>query len=146
MTAPSPFLPNSKLQYAWDSTSLGWLKTCPRYYQLSMIEGWRSKRPSVHLIFGGHYASAMERYHKARAQNQDHASATRSTLRQLLTDTFGWQSDDPNKNRETLIRSVLWYLDKWSNDPAKTVILSNNKPAVELSFRLELDETKILLS
>jgi len=44
------------------------------------------------------------------------------------------------KTRETLVRSVIWYLEEFGeNDAAKTVILKNGKPAVELSFRLELD-------
>jgi hypothetical protein len=35
---------------------------------------------------------------------------------------------------------VIWYLEEFgTNDAAKTVILANGKPAVELSFRLELD-------
>jgi hypothetical protein len=44
------------------------------------------------------------------------------------------------KTRETLVRSVIWYLEEFGvNDAAQTVILANGKPAVELSFRLEMD-------
>jgi hypothetical protein len=50
-----------------------------------------------------------------------------------------WASDHPSKNRETLVRSVIWYLDQFKDDPAATLILANGKPAVELSFRMELD-------
>src|SRR5205085_2132611 len=50
-----------------------------------------------------------------------------------------WKSDHHAKNRETLIRSVIWYLDNFKDDPAATLILANGKPAVELSFRMELD-------
>jgi hypothetical protein len=40
---------------------------------------------------------------------------------------------------------VVWYLLQFGpNDPTKTVILSNGKPAVELSFRLQVDEDLIL--
>jgi len=50
-----------------------------------------------------------------------------------------WLSDDPNKNRATLLRTVVWYLEQFGqNDPFETVILASGKPAVELSFRLEL--------
>jgi hypothetical protein len=65
--AISPFLPGTKVQFAWDSTSLGWLKTCPRLYQYSMIEGWRSSAKSVHLEFGGLYHSGLEMYDKQRS-------------------------------------------------------------------------------
>ena len=34
--ATSPYLPGTQVQWALDSTSLGALKTCPRYY-LSLI-------------------------------------------------------------------------------------------------------------
>jgi hypothetical protein len=34
---------------------------------------------------------------------------------------------------------VVWYLDQFENDPAKTVILNDGRPAVELSFQFDLD-------
>lgn len=52
--------------------------------------------------------------------------------------TADWKSDDNYKNRYTLIRTVVWYLEQFADDPAKTVILANGKPAVELSFRFNL--------
>jgi len=51
---------------------------------------------------------------------------------------YPWQSDDKNKTRYTLIRSLVWYLEQFKDDPAETVILENGKPAVELSFRMEI--------
>ena len=56
-----------------------------------------------------------------------------------MINTAGWQFDHPYKTRENLIRSVIWYLEEFKEDPAQTVILANGKPAVELSFRMELD-------
>lgn len=46
------------------------------------------------------------------------------------------------KTIPNLFRTVIWYLDQFGvNDACKTVILSNGKPAVELSFRYELGHT-----
>ena len=45
----SPFLPGTQIMYAWDSTALGLLKTCPRLYQYTIIEGWGSRDESIHL-------------------------------------------------------------------------------------------------
>lgn len=181
--SPSPFLPGTKVQFAWDSISLSWLKTCPRLYQYSMIEGWRAKGTGVHLKFGKLYHSALEFYDKLRLPRPDdphghwgpdaydHDNALREVVLQVLHDTWdydkchacedgrardtgyicltckgsgkmnghSWASDHPAKNRETLIRSVIWYLDHFKDDPAATLILANGKPAVELSFRMELD-------
>ena len=136
---------NTNLQLAWDSTSLGALKECPRKYQLSIIEGWVPRRESVHLTFGLHYHAALERYDHARAEGASHDEATIKALRYALEVTWNrelsrpWLSDDPNKNRWTLVRTIAWYLDQFESDPLKTVVLKNGKPAVELSFRLELD-------
>ena len=144
--SPSPFLPGTKVQFAWDSTSLGWLKTCPRLYEYQMIEGWRPRGSGVHLVFGQHYHSALECYDKYRALEPErtHDEAVHNTVHELLLWTWDrengpWTSDHPSKNRETLVRSVVWYLDQFKDDPAATLILANGKPAVELSFRMELD-------
>src|SRR5438046_4651295 len=57
----------SGMQLAWDSTSMGLLKECPRKYQLSILEGWTPKRTSVHLLFGLWYHGALERYDHAKS-------------------------------------------------------------------------------
>ena len=46
-TAPSPFLPGTKIQYALDSTSLGNFKTCPRLYYYTNILGWQPKEETM---------------------------------------------------------------------------------------------------
>jgi hypothetical protein len=65
MPAPSPFIEGTRLQFAWDSTSLGYLKECPRKYYYTMIEGWRGRGESVHLRFGQEYHAALEHYDRA---------------------------------------------------------------------------------
>ena len=133
------------LQVAWDSTSLGALKTCPAYYKYTIVDGWTPRSVSVHLIFGLHYHAALERYDHARTQGHDHQSAHRLALRYALEATWDydlgrpWDSEDKYKNRETLIRTVSWYLDRFEDDPLETVQLASGKPAVELSFRFETD-------
>jgi len=136
-TAVSPFLPQTKIQFAWDSTSLGWYKTCPRLYYYSMILGYRSRSTSVHLDFGIWYHSALELYDKITFQGVGHEEALRKVVRKTLQDTFGWESDHV-KNRFTLIRSIIWYLDEFAADPAQTHRLASGEPAVELSFRLPI--------
>lgn len=155
--SPSPFLAGTQIQFAWDSTSLGWLKTCPRLYQYSMIEGWRSRGQSVHLDFGQYYHHALELYDRHRATGQDHNEALFRAVAyclevtwldtvynldtgEIITEAGPMDWGHNLKTRETLCRSVIWYLEEFGeNDAAKTVVLANGKPAVELSFRLEMD-------
>jgi hypothetical protein len=135
----SPFIAGTKIQYAWDSTSLNWLKECPRKYQYCMIEGYQSKMKSIDLDFGSEYHSGIELYEHVRQNGHDHNTALCEVVHQALINTRTWTSDDPNKNRETLLRSLIWYLDEFVEDNAKTITLANGKPAVELSFKFKLD-------
>lgn len=140
----SPFLPGTKIMFAWDSTSIGYFKTCPRLYQLVMLDGWAPLSDSIHLIFGSEYHSALERYDHSRALGTPHETALRDTVTEILRRTSDWVLDLESKagrykNRETLIGLVVDYLDNFVDDPCETYIKSDGSPAVELSFRFELD-------
>lgn len=147
--AESPFYAGTFVQRAWDSTSLGWFKTCPRLYYYSMIEGWRSKREAIDLVFGIHYHKALESYDKLMALDPQHDAAVKTVVRRALIDTWDRATSTPwspehVKNRWTLIRSIIWYLDHFKDDAAKTHILQSGAPAVELSFRMQLTEDILL--
>lgn len=140
----SPFLPGTKVQFAWDSTSLGYLKTCPRLYQYIMIDGWSAKDESVHLRFGSEYHQAIQEYDIERANGTKHEEAIRHTIQNLLIRIADWQVDEDlragkYKNRTTLLQLCVDYFDFYADDPAQTLILDSGKPAVELSFKFELD-------
>lgn len=134
----SPTLPGYQLY--WDSTSLGHLKTCPRKYYYSLVLQLGTRQQSAHLTFGQFYHKALETYDHLRSEGQDHEGATRGALRCALTISWGWESDIPEKTRETLVRTVCWYLEQFREDPVETVQLANGKPAVELSFRFQVTE------
>lgn len=139
----SPFLPDGR-QWVWNSTSLEPAKSCARKYYYQVVLGLRSKARSVDLEFGKHYATALERYHKYRAQDIDHENALYEVIALTLTET--WEGDrprepnHPTKNRFTLIRSIIWYLEEYREDPCKTIILADGKPAVELRFSFKLTD------
>src|SRR5258705_1647785 len=137
--SPSKFLPNSNIHFAWDATSIEYLKRCPRLYQYEMLEGWKPNDENIHLRFGAEFHTALHQYQLVIADGIDHDEAVFHTIRELLYRVEDWNPDHKYKNRFFLIRSVIRYLDKYKDDTAKTVMQSNGKPAVELSFRFELD-------
>lgn len=137
-----------RLQLAVDSTSLGLFKDCPRKYYYSIILGYQPKTESVHLTFGLLMHGSAERYHHKKAEGLSHDDAVDFVVDWLLKETWNkqlnrpWDSGDSYKNRFTLLRTVVWYLDKYGdNDALETVILANGKPAVELSFSFPLGYT-----
>ena len=137
---------SSGFQWAWDSTSLSAFATCPRKYFYSNLQGWTSELRSVHLIFGGHYATALEHFHKHRAAGLDYNDALRLVVREALVATWDAEREVPQdwlhntKTRDTLIRSIVWYLEHYKDDPMQTVILSDGRAAVEYSFSVDLSE------
>lgn len=167
--APSPFFEGTSFQFAWDNTSLEALMTCPRKYQLSILEGWRSKTPSAALDFGRLYHAGLELVDVALHQGLSLDEALRKAIRQLLEATTKrvvsiegvkfevsntevdpghkvelhfWQSMDSKRTREILIRSIIYYYAQYSPDPMKTLTLPNGQPALELSFTFTLDMPK----
>lgn len=111
-----------------------------------MIDGYGEGDQSIHLRFGIEYHKALEEYDFAKCDGADHEEAVKVVVTQLHERTFDWVVDETTKagkykNKASLMRSVIWYLDHYRSDVAKTVILDNGRPAVELSFKFELPWT-----
>lgn len=137
--------------FAWDSTMLKSAEKCLRYFQYKMVEGWQPVRKSVHLVFGGHFAHALERYHRLRAEGKTLDEALEEIVLLTLKNTWlpigaingkiigaPWDSMDNTKTRETLIRSIIWYVDEFAEDPLETVV-NDGKAAAEYSFTFGVD-------
>lgn len=141
---PSPFIEGTYVQYAWDSTSLEYIKRCPRLYYYEMIAGWKAPGENIHLRFGIEYHQGLHDYELAKAAGADHEEAVKEAVKQLLIRIHEWDPEphtqsEENKSRSNLVRTVIWYLDHYKDDPASTVILANGKPALEVSFRFNLE-------
>jgi hypothetical protein len=143
------------VQWAWDSTSIKAALKCPRYYQYKIMEGWESPGTSVHLWFGGILATVLEHFHKRIAEGVSYEEAQREAALETLVLSWDHELDaegnriegtgaahttDINtKTRETLFRSVIWYLFNYENDYYKTFVTQEGKSAVEHSFQLPVD-------
>lgn len=148
VTPTSPFsdrLPG--LQLAWDSTSLSFLKQCPRLYQYVIVDGYTGGT-NDNLEFGQLFHSALELYARLATEGElSHDQMMIKIARWLMVNTWDFElgrprltdDEEPNKTRDTLFRTTIWYLDRFRNDPMKTMTLPNGQPAVEVSFRFGLD-------
>ena len=147
----SASIPN--LQTVIDNTSLSLYLTCPRKYYYTMIEQLEPKAQSAPLEFGILYHDAQQQFEIARAKGLTYWAAAREAIRYALTATAKmqnvmgtprlaiWTTNDSARTRETLIRSLVWYFDEYENDSIETVLLSDGRPAVELSFKFDLGVT-----
>lgn len=94
-------------QFAWDSTSLSLASTCQRKYLYKMLEGWSPDRVSEHLIFGNHYATALEHYHKHRAENVNHEDALALIVHEALIATWQYETEPSREGDEGYPDSVI---------------------------------------
>lgn len=76
------------VQFAFDSTSIKLAETCLRKYQYKMLLGWQPERKSVHLLFGGWYASALEFYYKYIADGISSDDALAEVVQEALIETW----------------------------------------------------------
>jgi hypothetical protein len=146
------------VQFAWDGTSLGLASECARKYYYRMIKNVVPKTTSVHLLFGGIYASALEHFYQLRAQGSSVKDATVAVVQKAMIDSWehprspegdrlpgGKPIDflDDKKTRINLIRTIVWYLAEFgdeTNAAMTTYTLASGKAAVELSFALEMSD------
>lgn len=140
-------------QWAWDATSLTEAMTCKRKYQLSILQGLRPKTTSVHLFFGGLYATALEHFYKHRAEGKTLDEALHLVVKEALIASWNpetnsaYEFPDSAKTRFSLIRSIVWYVEEFGDESESVITthhLANGQPAVELSFSFELDDDLLL--
>lgn len=126
------------VQFAWDNTSLGLFKTCPRKYYYTIHLGYVARVTPPPLAFGIHFHSLCQTWHHLLAAGIDKETALlRCTrLAGLLGETL--PTGDTARTKETLVRAFVWYMEQFWDDSASTVILSTGKPAVEYSFAFSL--------
>ena len=149
MIAPDRKSFSDGVQFAFDSTSLTLAMECPRKYHYRMLRNLVPQTTSVHLLFGGIYAAALEYFYGLRAVGADLEEAILLTVKKAMIDSWDKETNQPlafndaKKTRVTLIRTIIWYLDAYGDEDEaaiKTHHLANGKAAVELSFALELTD------
>lgn len=141
--APSPFHDDGT-QFAFDATTITLGEECLRKYYYRIKRGLQPKSVSVHLKFGGIFATALEHYYKYHlGAGMSIEDATLKVVEEALIDSYGYDFDHPKKTRANLIRTIIWYLAEFGDEhdkPFKTWVDSEGKPAVERSFQFDLGD------
>lgn len=136
----SSFVEGSQAQFAWDSVSLNSFKTCPRKYLYEIINGYELKVRPATLSFGISFHTCLETWHKllASGMSKDTALLRVTRLAGLLGESI--PPGDTARTKETLMRTVVWYIFQFWDDQARTTQLTTGKPAVEFSFTFPLGQ------
>ncbi len=136
-------IPGTQLQWVYDSTTIKLLQGCLRKYNFKFLQGWQEQEVPTALAFGRDLHTCLETYHKCRAYGLDFEASVKRVARLAALLGERLQSLDTSRTKETLVRSVVWYLDEYKDDPLKTALLPDGKPAVELSFMLPVFDIEV---
>ena len=118
-------------------------KACLRKYLYEVLLARRKPETDPHLRFGTliHAAKALFELNKSRGASHD--LALQGAFRFLLRETWdevrakpGF-TEDPLKNRSTLLRTFVWYADQYRDDTFETVMLPSGAPAIEVQFEFD---------
>jgi hypothetical protein len=132
-----------RYQIYLDSTSLGAFKQCPRYYYYYIVCGYTKIGVQINLDFGSAAHKVGENYQRLKMSGVPHDTALEATVVKALAGTWDYKAnapafDDPQKNRVSLVRFAVEYLDHYERDASITTVqLANGKPAVELTFAFD---------
>jgi hypothetical protein len=96
-----------------------------------------------------------EMFHKRVAAGLDREDAIREVIRYALIESWDHDRDEAGeripstgqaaifdhaaKSRFTLIRTLVWYFEEFAHEKVSTLITSSGEPAVEATFRIEVD-------
>jgi hypothetical protein len=85
---------NPKLQRAWDATSFRAMMFCPRYYELTVIEGWRGS--TLDLEWGILYHGALDVGDKLLLDGKPMEVAQREAVKWAMLNSGQWMVEGAN--------------------------------------------------
>ena len=111
---------NPSLRLVWDATTLAAFMLDPLTYYWKYVQGYRSREPSVDLLWGTAWDRSMAYYHNLRGRYdrkralEESIAFTIEHARKVDLDAVAAESKYKarKKNLATLIRSLVWYDDE----------------------------------
>lgn len=121
----------------WSPSSLETFMSCPYKFKLSGIDGWSRAGSGEATGFGTLIHEAIElrdrlRFHKRWNDRTYH----------LLIKKYLKKSESFTETREydiySFIRALIFYFEKYEDEPFETVTLPDGRPALEVTFEYPL--------
>ena len=137
------FSPVTGAQTRVNASTFQVFKACPRKYLYGVLLARGKGSDDPDLRFGSLIHAAKAIFETNKARGAEHDMALQGAFRFLLTETWDTRlakpgfTEDPLKNRATLLRTFVWYIDQYREDACVTAALPNGKPAVEVAFEFD---------
>lgn len=128
------------------SSSLDTFKKCPKLYFYRYVAKREPRWRSIDLLWGSAMDKAIERMELLRWEGTDREISLRLVLHSALIESWKWPQRRMTKakNRLTLARAIVTYVDRWWDDPITTMIF-DGKPMVQQEIIVTLEGRRFYL-
>ena len=127
---------------AWDATRLSSLMSCKRRFYYGHVKQLRPSANagfSIDLEFGTAWHESLRTFDSATCAGHPPQKALIEAIKRALELTAEWPEAQvsPAKNRTSLIRALVWYVEQFGDGVLKPLLV-DGKPALEVSWKFPL--------
>ncbi len=125
-------------QRIWDTSSLSTFLACPRLYNYTNLQGYKSQRYASATGFGSAVHEGFEVLDRAKFEGKSKDVAVREALVFVLKE-FGEDlkmSDDSARGLESTLRAIVWRAEEYWEDTFKVATMPNGEAALEQRFEV----------
>ena len=136
-------------QLIWDASSLAALQTCPQYYKLGTIDGWKIPKEGIPTLWGSAVHLGLEVLDRGKFYKESKDGAVNNACEELLRN-YGEAltlSGDNTRNLESALRVIVWRAeDEYENNNVRTAAMPDGTPGLEVRFECPIPDTKYRIS
>lgn len=150
MNKPIPVKFDGLNQMIWDASSLDSALQCPRLYRNSVVRKLRWRHGTKQsTTWGSAYHKGQEIFHENLCKDETRDFALEAAIYGAIE--YGREngildSEDNARTLDTLARSLVWYEDRYRNDPLSTYVFPDGTPGLEFRFEVPIPGTNKRLS
>ena len=126
------------IQKIWDTSSLSSFSSCPRMYNWTNLQGYKSKSYGTALGFGSAVHEGFEVLDMKKFKGATKEEATAAAVKHVLLE-FGEslnQSEDKARGLTAALRAVTWRAEEYWEDLFEIATMPDGEPCLEQRFEV----------
>ena len=130
------------VQKVWDTSSLSSFLACPRYYNWSVLNGWRHASYGTATGFGSAVHEGFEQLEIGKFEGKSKEESLVMAVKFVL-ENFGKElnlSDDKARGLESCLRAIVWRAEEYWDDNLKLATMPDGTPALEQRFEVPIGD------
>ena len=126
------------IQKIWDTSSLSSFLSCPRLYNYTNLQGYRSKIYGMATGFGSAVHMGFEVLDSEKFKGATKDQAVVASIRAVLLE-YGEalsQAEDKARGLTSVLRAIVWRAEEYWEDLFEIATMPNGEPCLEQRFEV----------